>query len=98
MTRLTNLGGNDVDVYGEQAALLYRVRNGRNHGRSVTPWNAGHGISHHVSAFFIGLFELEGVQRRLVVIAAPDVMHATFAADQKLVNIGAGFPTNASEG
>ena len=50
--------------------------------------HGGHGVLHHVGALLVGLLELQGVERGLVVIAAPDVMHAAFAFDQQLVDIG----------
>ena len=51
----------------------------------------GHGIHgglHQIGAPLVDALELGRVQRRLEVIAAPDVMNAAFAADQQLIDIG----------
>ena len=91
MARLTDLRRNDVDVDREQTALLDSVHDGRDHRGPVTPRHCGHGVLHHVGALLVGLLELQGVQRRLVVIAGPDVMHAAFTADQQLVDVRCGL-------
>ena len=41
-----------------------------------------------IGALLVGLLELEGVERGLVVVAAPDVVHAAFAGDQELIDVG----------
>ena len=46
----------------------------------------------------VHLLELQGVERRLVVIAAPDVMDAAFAFDQQLINVRGRPSDMASEG
>ena len=71
--------------------LLDRVHDGRDHRGTVAPRHGGHGVLHHVGALLVGLLELQGVQRRLVVVAAPDVVHAALAADQELVDVGRGL-------
>ena len=57
---------------------------------TVAPRHGGHGVLHQVGPLLVGLLELQGVQRRLVVVAAPDVVHAALAVDQELVDVGRG--------
>ena len=56
-----------------------------------------HGVLHHVGALLVGLLELQRVERGLVVVAAPDVVHAALALDQQLVDIG-GRPADMGVG
>ena len=90
VARLPDLGRDDVDVDGEQPALADRVHDRRDHPGTVAPRHGGHGVLHHVGPLLVGLLELQGVQRRLVVVAAPDVVHAALAVDQELVDVGRG--------
>ena len=55
---------------------------------AVAVGDARHGVLHHVGALLVDALELEGVQRRLVVVAGPDVVDAALALDQQLVDIG----------
>ena len=56
-----------------------------------------HRVLHDVGALLVGLLELEGVERRLVVVAGPDVVDAALAVDQQLVDIG-GRPADMGVG
>ena len=58
------------------------------HRLAVAVGHRRHGVLHQVGALLVGLLELEGVERGLVVVAGPDVVHAALALDQKLVDIG----------
>ena len=88
MAGLADLGRHDVDVDGEQAALLDRVHDRLDHARPIAIGHRRHGVLHHVGALLVGLLELERVQRRLVMVAAPDVVDAALALDQQLVDVG----------
>ena len=84
---LADLGRDDVDVDGEQAALFDCCHDGLHHRVAIAIGDGQHGVLHHVGALLVGLLELEGVERGLVVVAAPDVMDAAFAADQHLIDV-----------
>lgn len=86
--RLSDLGRDDVDVDGEQATLGNRVRDGLDHRRTVAPGDRRHRVLHQIGASLVGVLELQGVQRGLVVVASPNVMHAAVPLDQELVDIG----------
>ena len=88
VTGLADLGRHDVDVDGEQTALLDGVHDRLDHGVAVAVGRRHHGVLHHVGALLVVLLELEGVERRLVVVACPDVMHAALAFHQELVDVG----------
>ncbi len=90
MAGLADLGRHDVDVDGEQAALLDGGDDGRHQCRPVTGRHRVHGILHDVGALLVDLLELVGVERGLVVIARPDVVDASATLDQQLVDIGRG--------
>ena len=92
-----DLGRHDVDIDREQAALLDRADDGIDHRRAVAVGHRVHGVLHHVGALLVDLLELEGVERGLVVIAAPDVVDAALALDQQLVDIG-GRPADMGVG
>ena len=85
---LADLGRHDVDVDREQSALLDRADDGIDHRGAVAVRHGGHGVLHHVGALLVGLLELQRVERGLVVVAAPDVVHAALALDQQLVDVG----------
>ena len=71
VARFADLGGHDIDIDRKQAALLDRADDGIHHRGTVAIGRRHHGFLHHVGAFLVDLLELEGVQRRLVVIASP---------------------------
>ena len=60
------------------------------HGLPVAVGDRGHRVLHQVGPLLVRLLELVGVERGLVVIAAPDMVNAALAADEKLVDIGRG--------
>ena len=91
VARLADLGRHDVDVDGKQAAFLDGVHDRSHQGWLVAGRHGVHGVLHDVGALLVGLLELVGVERGLVVIARPDVMHAALALDQQLVDVGGGF-------
>ncbi len=97
MAGLADLGRHDVDVDGEQTALLDGVHDGLHHAPAVAGRHRVHGVLHDVGALLVDLLELVGVERGLVVIAGPDVMHAALALDQQLVDIG-GRPADMGVG
>ena len=47
-----------------------------------------HGFFHHVGAAVVDPLELGGVERGLVVVVGPDVMHLAATRDDQLVDIG----------
>ena len=63
---------------------------GSHHRVAVAIRHRKHGVLYEIGALLVSLLELEGVERRLVVIAAPDVMHAALAANKELVDISRG--------
>ena len=85
---LADLGRDDVDVDREQAALLDGGDDGRHECRLVARRHRVHRILHDVGALLVDLLELVGVERGLVVIARPDVVDASPALDQQLVDVG----------
>ena len=88
MARLADLGRHDVDVDREEAAFVNRSENSVDCGFPVTVRNRGHRVLHQVRALLIRLLELVGVERRLVVVAVPDVVDAAPSLDEKFVDIG----------
>ena len=68
--------------------FLIASDDGIHHRGAVAIGHRRHGVLHDVGALLVGLLELQRVERGLVVVAAPDVMHAAFAFDQQLVDIG----------
>lgn len=68
--------------------LLDRLDDGVDQRRTVTKRDRVHGLLHQISALLVGSLELVGIERRLVVVAAPDVVHPSPALDQQLVDIG----------
>ena len=82
-----DLRRHDVDVDRKEPTLLDRADDRVDHRRAVAIGRRHHGVLHHIGALLVGLLELECVQRGLVVIASPDVMHAALAFDQELVDI-----------
>ena len=85
---LADLGRHDVHVDREQAALADSGEDRIDHGFLVAVGDRGHRVLHEVGPLLVGLFELVGVQRGLVVITGPDVMDAALSVDQQLVDIG----------
>ena len=90
MAGLADLGRDDIDVDGEQTALLDRAENRVDHRLAVAIGNRRHRVLHDVGSLLVVLLELVGVQRGLVVVARPDVMDAAFAFQQQLVDIRRG--------
>ena len=87
MRRLADLRGHDVDVDAEKATLPDCAHDGVDLCLPVAIGNAGHGVLHHIGALLVGRLELERVQCGLVMVASPDVMDATLATDQELIDI-----------
>ena len=82
MTSLPNLGRHDIDIDRKQAALFDRAGDGVHHRGAVAVGHGRHRVFHEIGALLVDLLELQGIERRFVVIAGPDVMHAAFAFDQ----------------
>ena len=91
VARLADLGRHDVDVDREQPTLADGVDDRRNQRRSIAGRYGVHRVFDDVGALLVDLLELVGVERGLVVIAGPDVVHTAPAVDQKLVDIGGGL-------
>ena len=81
MAGLPDLCRNDVDINREQATFLNRGHDGFRHGVAITVRHRRHRVFHQIGALLVGLLEPKRVERGLVVVAAPDVMHTTFVAD-----------------
>ena len=80
MAGLSDLCRHDVDIDRKETSLLDCAHDGVHHRVTVPIGHRQHGVLHEISPLLVGLLELEGVERRLVVIAAPDVVHAALAA------------------
>jgi hypothetical protein len=80
------------NIDGKQAAFLYRFHDRFDRLREVAIGHRRHGVFHQIGASLVRFLELERIQRRLVMIAPPDVVDAAFALDQQLVHIGSGTP------
>ena len=83
--------GHDVDIDREQPTLADGVDDRRDQRRSIAGRYGVHRVFDDVGAPLVDLLELVGVERGLVVIAGPDVVHTALAVDQQLVDIGGGL-------
>ena len=87
MRGLTDLGVDDVHMDREQSARLDRRDDRIHHFFTGRASSRVHGLLHHVGAPIV--FALEGacVERGLVVVVGPDVVHLAATGDHQLVEI-----------
>ena len=88
MRRLADLAVDDVDIDDKQTPGLDCPDNRLHQLSSCCTGTGVHGILHHVCSAVVFTFEGGGVERRLVVIVGPDVMHLAKASDEQLVDVG----------
>ena len=92
MAGLPGLCRHNIDINGEQATFLDGRHDGFRHAVAVTIRHRRHCVLHQIGAFLVGLFELQRIERGLIVVATPDVVDAAFSANQELVDISRGTP------
>ena len=95
MTGLAYLRGDDVHVDREQTSFLNRGEYRVDDGLAIPVGNRGHCVLHNVGALLVILLKAVRIQRRLVMIARPDVVDPSLALEQQLVDIGR-RPTDVS--
>src|SRR5258706_1113548 len=88
VTRCADFRRNDINVYGEKTALLDGGDNRCHHRVPVAIRYGVHRVFHDVGSLLVDALEFHRIQRRLVVIAAPNVMDRALALNEELVDIG----------
>ena len=87
---LADLAVDDVHVDREQPARVDRADDRLDQFLARGARMGVHGVLHHVGAAVVVALELGRVERRLVVVVGPDVVHLAVAGDDQLVDIGRG--------
>jgi hypothetical protein len=77
-----------MSTHREDAARVDRADDGIDQFLARGPGAGVHRLLHHVRAAVVDALELGGVERGLVVVVGPDVMHLATARDDKLVDVG----------
>ena len=90
MRGLANAGRHDVDVDDEEPARVDRADDGFDQRLAVTVGDGVHRVLHPVGTLLVDALELHRVQRRLVVVAGPDVVDCALAVDEELVDVRRG--------
>ncbi len=86
-----DLGRHDVGVHHEQAAPVDCIHYGRDLCLAIACRHGIQGGLHEIGAVLVDALELARVERGLKVVAAPDVVNAALAPDQKLIDVGRGL-------
>ena len=88
MGRLADLAVDDVHIDREQPARLDRADDGIDQFFARRSGAGIHRLLHHIGAAIVFPLEDAGIERRLVVVVGPDVMHLALARDQQLIDVG----------